>query len=87
MDMQYPCRFEDLSDDENEQVQEHFLSNGSCSELAQVYERDSNELIAVVNRNFMNNHHLVYGMTVRKDDVWIVTYPRCGTTWTQEVTF
>merc|ERR1711970_158598 len=36
-------------------------------------------------RRFTKIADKIYNFTLRKDDIWIVTYPKTGTTWTQEM--
>uniref|UniRef100_A0A8W7P036 Sulfotransferase domain-containing protein n=1 Tax=Anopheles coluzzii TaxID=1518534 RepID=A0A8W7P036_ANOCL len=40
---------------------------------------------AIVPAKFRNYAEQVRDFRVYDDDVWIVTYPKCGTTWTQEM--
>ncbi|XP_066909064.1 luciferin sulfotransferase-like, partial [Halyomorpha halys] len=36
-------------------------------------------------KSFLKYAERIRNFEVRPDDVWIITYPKCGTTWTQEL--
>jgi len=63
-------------------VKRNYGEQGHCRNIV----RSKPELIRLgssIKYSFMT----VFNMKIRPDDVWIVTHPKCGTTWTQEMTW
>ena len=73
----YPFKWNPISDDVKKQRQKIYTSpstlDGLVSDPLEIYIPRSMEKVA----------EKVYNFKVRPDDIWIVTYPKCGTTWTQ----
>ena len=50
-----------------------------------IKEKDTGRHLQTVSQRFQDHHHFLTNFKVRADDVWIVTPPKCGTSWTQEL--
>ena len=75
----YPIQWVDLSPEDDQTVKKYYGELGHCRDLV----RSEPELIRVgasIRQHFMK----LFTMKIRPDDVWIVTHPKCGTTWTRD---
>ena len=79
MSGKYPIEWEDLSPEDDQTVKKYYGELGKCRDLVQGPIR--------VGSSIRQHYMRLYTMQIRTDDVWIVTPPKCGTTWTQEMTW
>merc|ERR1711972_446651 len=72
--------WEEMSDEEKSRLQASFDDNSTVKDLVR-YENGF-----VMPRLFAEEvQERIYNFELRDDDIWIVTFPKCGTTWTQEL--
>ena len=55
-------------------------------DLVKISSKDVPEKFCIMPRKFVNTSlEKIKNMEIFENDVWVVTYPKCGTTWTQEM--
>lgn len=76
--MSYPFEWRPVSETLSENYKE-FFDDGSMMHDAVI----SEPLGVIAPKPMVDVAKKIYNMDVRSDDIWIVTFPKCGTTWTQ----
>jgi hypothetical protein len=76
----YPFKWNILTTEEINERQKVFGPGSSQLKMVK------SEPMGIYMTQEMTKHaETIYNFKVRPDDVWIITYPKCGTTWTQVI--
>ena len=83
MDVKYPFEWEENSKEDQQYRAKFWTGHNSIA----VHSVISSPMNVNMPRPFLTNgiHKKIWNMKPRPDDIWLVTYPKCGTTMSQEL--
>ena len=76
----YPFQWIDISQEEKDARRKIFPGVKISAEVDMVKSIPGNVYMPAKFKEIAED---LYNMELRPDDIWVVTYPKCGTTWTQ----
>ena len=79
-EIKYPFTWEDLPHEDVATIKKHFGLSSVHRDLVR-----SRPRAFTLKKSILLNYERLFQMKLRPDDIWVVTYPKCGTTWVLEM--
>ncbi|XP_070495891.1 sulfotransferase 1C2-like [Chironomus tepperi] len=62
------------------------LGTAFMTDYVRISLKDDPSKFCIMSQHFVDNYlEKIKNMEIFEDDVWVITFPKCGTTWTQEM--